>query len=43
MKHQFDAFIDDLKSTHGGNLVSVILYGSAATGDFVRRQSITTC
>lgn len=39
MKHQFDAFIDDLKSTHGGNLVSVILYGSAATGDFVRRQS----
>ncbi len=39
MKHQFDAFIDDLKSTHGRNLVSVILYGSAATGDFVRRQS----
>lgn len=39
MKHQFDAFIDDLKSTHGGNLASVILYGSAAAGDFVRRQS----
>ena len=39
MKHQFDAFIDDLKTTHGRNLVSVILYGSAATGDFVRQRS----
>ena len=39
MKHQFDAFIDDLKATHGKNLASVILYGSAAAGDFVRHQS----
>lgn len=39
MRHQFDAFIDDLKTTHGGNLASVILYGSAAAGDFVRAQS----
>jgi hypothetical protein len=39
MKHQFDTFIDDLKGTHGRNLASVILYGSAAAGDFVRRQS----
>lgn len=39
MRHQFDAFIDDLRETHGKNLVSVILYGSAATGDFVRQQS----
>ena len=39
MKHQFDAFIDDLKATHGKNLASVILYGSAAAGDFVPRQS----
>ena len=39
MKQQFEAFIDDLKSTHGKNLVSVILYGSAAAGDFVPRQS----
>ena len=39
MKHQFDAFIDDLRATHGKNLVSVILYGSAAAGDFVARQS----
>ncbi len=39
MKQQFDAFIDDLRTTHGKNLVSVILYGSAAAGDFVPRQS----
>jgi hypothetical protein len=39
MRHQFDAFIDDLKATHGRNLASVILYGSAAAGDFVRQQS----
>ncbi len=35
----FDAFIDDLRSTHGKNLSSVILYGSAAAGDFVARRS----
>lgn len=35
----FDAFIDDLRSTHGKNLSSVILYGSAAAGDFVPKQS----
>jgi predicted nucleotidyltransferase len=39
MRNQFDAFIDDLKTTHGRNLASVILYGSAAAGDFVRQQS----
>ncbi len=39
MQHQFAAFIDDLKATHGKNLASVILYGSAATGDFVPRSS----
>lgn len=38
MQH-FQAFIDDLKATHGKNLVSVILYGSAAAGDFVQKQS----
>ncbi len=36
---QFEAFIDDLRSTHGKNLSSVILYGSAAAGDFVPTQS----
>lgn len=39
MEHQFAAFIDDLKATHGRNLASVILYGSAAAGDFVRQRS----
>lgn len=36
---QFEPFIDDLKTTHGRNLSSVILYGSAAAGDFVQHQS----
>jgi len=39
MRHQFDAFIDDLRSAHGQNLASVVLYGSAAAGDFVRQHS----
>ena len=36
---RFEAFIDDLKATHGKNLSSVVLYGSAAAGDFVPNQS----
>ncbi|MBP6002787.1 MAG: hypothetical protein KA746_05065 [Pyrinomonadaceae bacterium] len=39
MIQHFQAFIDDLRNTHGDNLASVILYGSAAAGDFVPRQS----
>lgn len=39
MKNQFEAFIDDLRGTHGKNLVSVILYGSAASGDFIPKRS----
>ena len=39
MKNQFEAFIDDLKATHGNNLASVVLYGSAAAGDFIPKQS----
>lgn len=39
MTQSFDAFIDDLRSTHGDNLRSVILYGSAAAGDFVPKRS----
>ncbi|MEO6588361.1 MAG: hypothetical protein ABIP06_03445 [Pyrinomonadaceae bacterium] len=39
MKHHFEAFLDDLKATHGRNLASVILYGSAAAGDFVPQKS----
>jgi predicted nucleotidyltransferase len=36
---QFENFIDDVKATHGENLASVILYGSAAAGDFVAQAS----
>ena len=39
MINEFSNFIDDLKGTHGKNLASVILYGSAATGDFVPQAS----
>ena len=39
MKSDFNAFISDLRATHGKNLASVILYGSAAAGDFVRETS----
>lgn len=39
MREHFADFIDDLRSTHGKNLVSVILYGSAAAGDFVPHKS----
>lgn len=39
MINEFTNFIDDLKATHKTNLVSVILYGSAAVGDFVSQAS----
>jgi predicted nucleotidyltransferase len=35
----FKHLVGDLKATHGENLASVMLYGSAAAGDFVRLQS----
>ncbi|HEX8143112.1 MAG TPA: hypothetical protein VF553_10995 [Pyrinomonadaceae bacterium] len=35
----FKGLIDDLRSTHGDNLASVVLYGSAAAGDNVRARS----
>jgi len=39
MLNEFRPFIDDLRSTHGENLASVILYGSAAAGDFIAKKS----
>jgi len=39
MKQHFEDFIEDLRGTHGDNLRSVILYGSAANGDFVPFRS----
>lgn len=35
----FKHLVGDLKATHGDNLASVMLYGSAAAGDFVHLQS----
>jgi hypothetical protein len=39
MDHSLTAFVDDLRSTHRENLVSVILYGSSAAGDHDPRAS----
>ena len=39
MKEQFNNFIEDLRAAHGDNLASVVLYGSAATGEFTPRKS----
>jgi predicted nucleotidyltransferase len=39
MDHQLTAFIDDLRATHRSNLVAVILYGSAASGEHDHRRS----
>jgi hypothetical protein len=39
MEHQFNAFIDDVRATHGKNLAAIILYGSAAAGDFIPQLS----
>ncbi len=35
----FNHLVGDLRSTHGENLASVVLYGSAATGEYVESQS----
>ena len=35
----FNSLVGDLKATHGDNLASVVLYGSAASGDFVQIES----
>src|SRR5215210_6627228 len=35
----FSQLIGDLRATHGDNLASVVLYGSAASGDFVQLES----
>lgn len=39
MNTELAAFVDDLRTTHGKNLVAVILYGSAATGEFIPHRS----
>jgi len=39
MRVELGNFIEDLRATHKDNLASVILYGSAATGEFIKWQS----
>lgn len=39
VQSSLDHLIEDLRSTHGDNLASVVLYGSAAAGDYVQTRS----
>ena len=39
VQSSLDHFVEDLRSTHGDNLASVVLYGSAAAGDYVELRS----
>lgn len=39
IQQQFKDLIDDLKAAHGSNLAAVVLYGSAAAGDFIANRS----
>ncbi|MBK9155739.1 MAG: nucleotidyltransferase domain-containing protein [Chloracidobacterium sp.] len=39
MINQIEEFVDDLRNSHGKNLAAVILYGSAAAGDFIPQHS----
>lgn len=39
VQEAFNHLLGDLRATHGENLASVVLYGSAASGDFVELQS----
>ncbi|HVG29986.1 MAG TPA: hypothetical protein VM864_09830 [Pyrinomonadaceae bacterium] len=38
-REAFNYLVDDLRATHGDNLASVVLYGSAAAGDQVGSES----
>src|SRR5215470_8286556 len=39
IKEALKGLVDDLRATHGENLASVVLYGSAAAGDHVELRS----
>ena len=39
VQSSLDHLVEDLRSTHGDNLASVVLYGSAAAGDYVELRS----
>jgi predicted nucleotidyltransferase len=39
VQSSLDNLVEDLRSTHGDNLAAVVLYGSAAAGDYVQTRS----
>src|SRR3954471_7391183 len=39
VRSALNSLIEDLRATHGDNLASVVLYGSAAAGDYVELRS----
>src|SRR4029453_2135373 len=39
IKEALNGLVEDLKATHGDNLASIVLYGSAAAGDQVELRS----
>src|SRR6266542_4600673 len=39
VKEALNSLVQDLQATHGNNLASVVLYGSAAAGDHVELRS----
>lgn len=39
VQEALNGLVDDLKTTHGANLASVVLYGSAAAGDHIELRS----
>jgi len=39
VQEALSGLINDLRATHGDNLASVVLYGSAAAGDHIELQS----
>jgi len=39
VQSSLDNLVEDLFSTHGSNLASVVLYGSAAAGDYIQMRS----
>src|SRR5918912_2757171 len=39
VKEALSGLVDDLRATHGENLASVVLYGSAAAGDHIELRS----
>ncbi len=39
VQEALSGLINDLRTTHGDNLASLVLYGSAAAGDHIELQS----